>query len=74
MTKREKEILFDAEKGIFELRETIKGRGRNLTKGEFAALASGYLNGLGFASIAFDIKMSEDFEEEILALLDRIID
>ena len=74
MTKREKEILFDAEKGIFELRETIKGRGRNLTKGEFTALALGYLNGLGFASDAFDIEMSEDFEEEMVALLDRIMD
>jgi hypothetical protein len=73
VTKREKEILFDAEKGIFELRKLIKERGRNLTRGEFAALASGYLNGLGFALNAFDIEMGEDFEEEMLALLDSII-
>ena len=74
MTKKEKEMLFDAEKGVYELRDTIKERGRNLTRGEFAALASGYLNGLGFALNAFDIEMSEDFEEEMLALLNRITD
>ena len=27
MNKSEKEILFDAEKSIYELRETIRGRG-----------------------------------------------
>ena len=74
MTKREKEMLFDAEKGIYELRKLIKERGRELTRGEFASLASGYLNGLGFALNALDIEVSEDFEEEMLALLDRIID
>ena len=74
MTKREKEMLFDAEKGIYELRKLIKERGRELTRGEFASLTSGYINGLGFALNALDIEVSEDFEEEMLALLDRIID
>ena len=72
MTKREKEILFDAEKEIFELRDTIKERGRELSSGEFAALTSGFLNGLVFALAALDIETSEDFEEETLALMRRI--
>ena len=73
MTKREKEMLFDAEKGIYELRKLIKERGRELTRGEFASLVSGYINGLGFALNALDIEVSEDFEEETIALMDRII-
>ena len=72
MTKREKEILFDAEKGIFELKDTIKERGRELSNGEFASLTSGFLNGLVFALNALDIETSEDFEEETLALMRRI--
>jgi hypothetical protein len=72
MTKREKEILFDAEKSIFELRETIKERGRELSDGEFASLTSGFLNGLVFALAELDIETSEDFEEETLALMRRI--
>ena len=74
ITKREKEILFDAEKNIFELRETIKGRGRELTRAEFASLVSGFLNGVAFAFNTLDIEVSEDFEEEVIALMDRIID
>ena len=72
MTKREKEILFDAEKEIFELKDAIKGRGRELSSGEFAALTSGFLNGLVFALATLDIETSEDFEEETLALMRRI--
>ena len=72
MTKREKEILFDAEKEIFELKDTIKGRGRELSSGEFASLTSGFLNGLVFALATLDIETSEDFEEETLALMRRI--
>ena len=72
MTKREKEILFDAEKEIFELKDTIKERGRELSNGEFASLTSGFLNGLVFALATLDIEMSEDFEEETLALMRRI--
>ena len=68
MTKREKEMLFDAEKSIYELRKLIKERG------EFASLTSGFFNGLGFALSTFDIETSEDFEEETLALMDRIVD
>ena len=59
MNKREKEILFDAEKSIYELRETIRGRGRELSHGEFAGLTSGFLNGLVFALNTFNIEMSE---------------
>ena len=73
MNKSEKEILFDAEKSIYELRETIRGRGRELTSGEFASLTSGFLNGLVFALNTFNIEMSKDFEKEALALMDRII-
>ena len=72
MTKREKEILFDAEKEIFELKDTIRERGRELSNGEFAALTSGFLNGLAFALATLDIETSEDFEEETLALMRRI--
>ena len=72
MTKREKEILFDAEKVIYELRDTIKERGRELSSGEFSALTSGFLNGLVFALATLDIETSEDFEEETLALMKRI--
>ena len=72
MTKREKEILFDAEKSIFELRETIKKRGTELTEREFASLTSGFLNGLVFALATLDIETSEDFEEETLDLMRRI--
>ena len=72
MTKREKEILFDAEKNIYNLRKLIKERGRELTRGEFAALTSGFLNGLAFALATLDIETSEDFEEETLALMRRI--
>ena len=74
MNKREKEMLFDAEKSIFELRETIRGRGRELTRGEFASLVSGFLNGFAFAFNTLDIEVSEDFEEETIALMNRIID
>ena len=73
MNKSEKEILFDAEKSIYELRETIKGRGRELSHGEFASLTSGFLNGLVFALNTLNIEMSKDFEKEALALMDRII-
>ena len=73
MTKREKEMLFDAEKGIYELRKLIKERGVELTRREFASLTSGFFNGLGFALSTFDIETSEDFEEETLALMDRIV-
>lgn len=72
MTKREKEILFDAEKGIFELRDTIKERGKELNNEEFACICSGFLNGLVFALNALGIETSEDFEEETLALMKRI--
>lgn len=72
MTKTEKEILFDAEKSIYELKDTIKGRGRELSDGEFAALTSGFLNGLAFALAILDIETSEDFEDETLALMKRI--
>ena len=72
MTKSEKEMLFDAEKEIFELKDTIKGRGRELSSGEFAGLTSGFLNGLVFALATLDIETSEDFEEETLALMRRI--
>jgi hypothetical protein len=74
LKKIEKEMLFDAEKGIYDLRELIRKRGRELNSGEFASLTSGFLNGLVFALNTFDIEMSEDFEEEALALMDRIID
>ena len=73
MNKSEKEILFDAEKSIYELREAIRGRGRELTSGEFASLTSGFLNGLVFALNTLNIEMSKDFEKEALALMDRII-
>ena len=74
MNKSEKEVLFDAEKSIYELRETIRGRGRELSHGEFAGLTSGFLNGLVFALNTFNIEMSKDFGKEALALMDRIID
>lgn len=74
ITKREKEMLFDAEKNIFKLRKTIREKGRELTRGEFASLASGFLNGFAFAFNMFDIEVSEGFEEEIIALMDRIMD
>ena len=73
LTKQEKEILFDAEKGIFNLRETIKERGRVLDDWEFASLCSGFLNGVVSVLNTLDIEMSEEFEEETLALMDRII-
>ena len=72
ITKQEKEILFDAEKEIFNLRETIKERGRVLNNSEFAALCSGFLNGVVSVLNTLDIETSEDFEEETLALMKRI--
>ena len=72
ITKREKEILFDAEKGIYELRETIKKRGKELNDTEFSALSSGFLNGVVSVLNTLDIEMSEEFEEEALALMKRI--
>ena len=74
MTKREKEILFDAEKEIFELRDAIMERGKELNNEEFACICSGFLNGLVFALNTFNIEMSKDFEKEALALMDRILD
>ena len=74
MNKSEKEVLFDAEKSIYELRETIRGRGREVSHGEFAGLTSGFLNGLVFALNTFNTEMSKDFEKEALALMDRILD
>ena len=72
LTKQEKEILFDAEKEIFNLRETIKKRGRVLNDSEFAALCSGFLNGVVSVLNTLDIETSEDFEDETLALMKRI--
>ena len=72
MTKSEKEMLFDAEKSVYELRKLIKERGVELTRREFASLTSGFLNGLVFALATLDIETSEDFEEETLALMRRI--
>ena len=72
MTKREKEILFDAEKVIYELRDTIKERGKELNNEEFACICSGFINGLVFTVNTLDIETSEDFEEEALALMKRI--
>jgi hypothetical protein len=72
MTKREKEILFDAEKGIYELRDTIKERGKELNSEEFACIRSGFLNGVVSVLNTLGIEMSEDFEEETLALMKRI--
>ena len=74
LTKQEKEILFDAEKEIFNLRETIKERGRVLNDSEFAALCSGFLNGVVSVLNTLDIKMSEDFEKEAHALMSRVMD
>ena len=73
ITKQEKEILFDAENGIYSLRETIKKRGRVLTEGEFASLCSGFLNGVVSVLNTLDVEMSEEFEDEALVLMDRII-
>ena len=73
LTKQEKEILFDAEKEIYNLRETIKKRGRVLNNGEFASLCSGFLNGVVSVLNTLDIEMSEEFEDETLSLMDRII-
>ena len=74
MTKREKEILFNAEKSILKLREDIKRRGAELSDGEFIALVSGFFSGLGFALDAFNIETSEGFENEALASMTRIAD
>ena len=74
ITKQEKEILFDAEKTVYETRELIKKRGTELSHREFCALCSGVVNGVVSALNTLDIKMSEDFEKEAHALMSRVMD